>query len=100
MSARRTPRKWPLLQPPFKTFYSNEAIEVLGHDADSKMPEAPHDNETYEGALNRAQACYELGGADCYVGLESGLVERYGHFFEEALGGYHGIEWQEANRIL
>ena len=68
----------------FQDFYVNEVIEAVSHDADSKMPEAPHDSETYKGALNRAQECYELGGADYYVGLESGLVERYGHFFEEA----------------
>ena len=59
-------------------------IEVEGHNADSKVPEAPHDKETFEGALNRALDCQSRGKADYYVGLESGLLERYGNYFEEA----------------
>lgn len=54
------------------------------HDAQSGVPEAPHDQETYLGALNRALACVDHGDTDYYVGIESGLVERYGHMFEEA----------------
>lgn len=68
----------------FQEFFADGEIEVSSHDAQSKVPEAPHDNETYEGALNRALECYSIGGGDYYVGLESGLVERYGHYFEEA----------------
>ena len=58
--------------------------EVVGRDVTSGVPEAPRDQQTYDGARNRALACAELGGADYYVGVESGLVERYGHMFEEA----------------
>lgn len=68
----------------FAGFFSNPSIEVTSYDAESKVPEAPHDHETYEGALNRARECFEIGGSDYYIGIESGLVERYGHFFEEA----------------
>jgi len=68
----------------FENFYAENTVIVAGHDADSKMPEAPLDQQTYDGALNRAEACFALGSADYYVGLESGLVERYGHTFEEA----------------
>lgn len=68
----------------FQDFFADSQIEVASHDVQSKVPEAPHDNETYEGALNRALECYGGGGFDYYVGLESGLVERYGHYFEEA----------------
>lgn len=60
------------------------SIQVIGFRADSRMPEAPHDEETYKGALNRALACEQSGVADCYIGIESGLVERYGNCFEEA----------------
>ena len=60
------------------------SVEVVPHDAASGVPEAPHDRETYEGALNRALECQKLGSADYYVGAESGLVDRYGNFFEEA----------------
>jgi inosine/xanthosine triphosphatase len=68
----------------FQDFFSTETIEVFDHNANSKVPEAPHDRQTYDGALNRAKECLMTGQADYYVGLESGLAERYGHHFEEA----------------
>jgi non-canonical (house-cleaning) NTP pyrophosphatase len=34
--------------------------------------------------MNRAKECVTISTADYYVGIESGLVKRYGHFFEEA----------------
>lgn len=59
-------------------------LEVIAHDTDSLVPEAPHGKETFEGAMNRAKECALTGEADYYVGIESGLVQRYGNFFEEA----------------
>jgi len=68
----------------FKNFFAGETIEVIGYDAQSKVPEAPHGEQTYIGAQNRARQCFNIGSADYYVGLESGLIERYDHYFEEA----------------
>jgi inosine/xanthosine triphosphatase len=68
----------------FKTIFGSEDITVAGYPASSKVPDAPHGQETYEGAFNRANECLKLGSADYYVGIESGLVERYGNMFEEA----------------
>lgn len=68
----------------FKITLNTEDIVVKSHNAESKVPEAPRNEETYKGALNRAQECHKLGSADYYVGIESGLVERYGNMFEEA----------------
>jgi inosine/xanthosine triphosphatase len=68
----------------FKSVLHLEDLIVEGVDAQSGVPEAPHGQETYQGAYNRAVACYKGGGADYYIGIESGLVERYGHKFEEA----------------
>ncbi|MBC7943123.1 DUF84 family protein [Candidatus Saccharibacteria bacterium] len=59
-------------------------ITITNYNAQSNVPEAPHGQETYNGALNRAKECYKIGSADYYVGIESGLVERYGNMFEEA----------------
>jgi len=59
-------------------------VEVSGYSANSMVAEAPHDEETFQGALNRALDCEKHGEADYYIGIESGLVERYGNFFEEA----------------
>lgn len=68
----------------FRSVFDVKDITVMGFPAESKVPEAPHDRETYEGAFNRAKECFCLGSADYYVGIESGLVERYDNMFEEA----------------
>lgn len=68
----------------FQEVLDAPSLEVVAHDAKSLVPEAPHDKETYDGATNRAKECQTVGLADYYVGIESGLVKRYGHFFEEA----------------
>ncbi len=68
----------------FRDFFHDQQIEVISRNADSGVPEAPHDQETYDGAMNRARECASAGQADYYVGIESGLVKRYGHYFEEA----------------
>jgi inosine/xanthosine triphosphatase len=68
----------------FKDILGVTEIDVEKHDATSGVPEAPHDEETYQGALNRAHECFTIGSANYYVGIESGLVKRYGNMFEEA----------------
>jgi inosine/xanthosine triphosphatase len=68
----------------FKEVLGIDNLEIVAHNAESKVPEAPHGHETYDGALNRAMECYTIGSADYYIGIESGLVKRYGNLFEEA----------------
>lgn len=68
----------------FRSVLGAEDVTVESLDADSKVPEAPHDEETYLGAYNRAIECVREGGSDYYIGIESGLLERYGNMFEEA----------------
>lgn len=77
-------KKITIVQSVFTEVLSDANISVSAHHADSQVPEAPHNKETYQGALNRATECASIGGADYYVGIESGLVERYGNMFEEA----------------
>lgn len=60
------------------------SLEVDSYDAASLVPDAPHNEDTYRGAVNRARECREKFQADYYVGIESGLAERYGNYFEEA----------------
>src|SRR5690606_21361072 len=62
----------------------HENFTVEGFDADSRVPETPWDRQTYDGARNRARHCKEQNMGDYFIGLESGLIERYGHIFEEA----------------
>lgn len=57
---------------------------VVGADIASGVPPTPCDEQTLIGARARARGAQTLGGAEWYVGLESGLVERYGNMFEEA----------------
>jgi non-canonical (house-cleaning) NTP pyrophosphatase len=59
--------------------------EVLGFAAKSGVPETPWDKETHDGARNRALATKQsIDDTDYCIGLESGLIERYGNVYEEA----------------
>lgn len=80
----RNQKKVAVVRSVFEQVIGQDEIEILTYDAPSGVPEAPHDKETFDGALNRAKYCESIGGADYYVGIESGLVERYGKYFEEA----------------
>lgn len=61
-------------------------ISIEGYEAASGVPETPYDAETFHGAQNRARdaKAHMPAAADYYIGLESGLVEQYGHIYEEA----------------
>ena len=62
----------------------NEIIMIEGYGAISGVPETPYDQQTFDGARNRANGSKEnVPNADLYIGIESGLVERYGHIYEE-----------------
>lgn len=68
-----------------KQIVNEGEVEVTGYPARSQVSETPWDKETFKGACNRAVDCKSnIGGADYFIGLESGLVERYGRIFEEA----------------
>jgi len=62
----------------------NQECKVIGYPANSNVPDTPYDRQTYEGSRNRALDSQKSGEADYYIGLESGLVERYDHIYEEA----------------
>lgn len=76
-------RKIDVVKKVFQQYHDTE-ITIEGLKAPSGVSDTPYDKETYTGAQNRANYCKENGEADIYVGLESGLVERYGHLYEEA----------------
>ncbi len=60
-------------------------VSVEGCPSDSKVPDTPYDKQTYDGSRNRALGAKNTEpGADFFIGLESGLIERYGHIYEEA----------------
>jgi inosine/xanthosine triphosphatase len=60
-------------------------VEIESYPAQSGVSETPWERETYEGAKNRAvDAKSNTGQSEYYIGLESGLVERYGQVYEEA----------------
>ncbi len=57
---------------------------IRGEDVASGVPDTPWDEQTKLGAVNRARRISETH-ADIYaIGLESGLVTRYGNTYEEA----------------
>jgi non-canonical (house-cleaning) NTP pyrophosphatase len=78
-------RKIDVVRKVFTQNYANKEIDFQGHSASSLVPDTPYDKQTHDGAINRAIACVESHPkADFYVGLESGLISRYGELFEEA----------------
>ena len=79
----RSDRKIECVKKVFSSF-ARGPVEAAGFKADSGVPETPYDRQTFNGARNRAIHCRQGGEADFYIGLESGLVERYGHMYEEA----------------
>lgn len=63
----------------------NDNISIIGHNAKSQMPDTPYDKQTFDGAKNRAlDSKTHIADGNFYIGLESGLIERYGHIYEEA----------------
>ena len=63
--------------------YISETFSLIPQQIQSLVPDTPYDHETLQGAGNRARALSEKHTADLFVGLESGLIERYGNMFEE-----------------
>jgi len=62
-----------------------DGTTLLGIKAPSGVPDTPYDKDTYIGALNRAEFCKTSEpDADMWIGIESGLVDRYGNLYEEA----------------
>jgi len=74
-----------ILQQFTKNKLLKEQVELIGKDIDSNMPLTPYNKETFLGAKNRATKLrYQFKNCgQIYVGLESGLVKRYNHLYEE-----------------
>lgn len=70
-------------------FYFDK-VEVIGIKVPSGVPDQPINDETLRGAENRAAILKELNkterlDADFFIGVEGGIVEKYGRWF--AFGG-------------
>lgn len=61
-----------------------EEVGLTGIDVLSGFGETPIGEQTKTGAYNRAKALGEGYECDYTIGIESGLVERYGDTYEEA----------------
>lgn len=78
-------RKIATVEKVLRPLFADQEIEVSGVTAASGVPETPWDKQTFDGALARARNARNASpDADWTVGVESGLVERYGHIYEEA----------------
>ncbi|MFH0735188.1 MAG: inosine/xanthosine triphosphatase [bacterium] len=60
--------------------------EVLGIDVNSSVPNQPINNDTFEGAKNRALELFKCNStnnlaADYFVGIEGGIMELYNIWF-------------------
>jgi non-canonical (house-cleaning) NTP pyrophosphatase len=81
----RSERKINSVKKVLESLVTHQIFDIESLSTNSNVPETPYDKETYDGALNRALECKEKNPeADYFIGIESGLVERYGHTYEEA----------------
>jgi len=67
-----------------------EDIEVIGMKVNSQVPDQPVNDETFEGAKNRALALKKINdeqkiGAKFFTGIEGGIINTYGRWL--AFGG-------------
>lgn len=78
-------RKIDVAEKVIKQLFGEKDIQIEGYAAASLMPDTPYDKQTFDGARNRAlDSKKHIIDGDYYIGLESGLIERYGHIYEEA----------------
>lgn len=78
-------RKIDVVKKVVREIFLDPEIIMQGFAAVSGVPETPWDKETFDGARNRAvHVRKNFSEADFAIALESGLVERYGHVYEEA----------------
>jgi inosine/xanthosine triphosphatase len=72
----------------FSKYFDN--VEVIGMKVDSKVPDQPINDQTFEGARNRALELKKINeekklGAKFFVGIEGGIIKLYSKWF--AFGG-------------
>jgi non-canonical (house-cleaning) NTP pyrophosphatase len=63
----------------------NIQFSIRAYNVESQVPDTPFGNQTIQGAKNRVETLFNrfYEEADLFVGLESGLIERYGNIYEE-----------------
>lgn len=77
----KNPVKIEAVREAFSRFFPS--VEVVGKEVSSSVPRQPKNQETFEGAKNRALAVKALGAdADFFVGLEGGIIEAFSKWFE------------------
>ncbi|MCB0751027.1 MAG: inosine/xanthosine triphosphatase, partial [Ignavibacteriae bacterium] len=80
----KNPVKINAVKETFALYY--ESIEVIGISVKSNVPEQPINDETYQGAKNRALALQKLNAsenynADFFVGIEGGIQNTFNKWF-------------------
>jgi inosine/xanthosine triphosphatase len=79
----KNPAKIKAVEIGFTTIWPNETFEFMGLEVESGVPAQPmSDAESIQGARNRARKAQEELGADYGVGLEGGLQEIAGLWFD------------------
>lgn len=66
-------------------YLASVQYKIVSKNIESNVPHTPFNDQTFEGAKNRAEMLLNLykSTGDYFVGIESGLVEREGALFEE-----------------
>jgi len=80
----QNPVKIEAVKEAFSKYFDN--VEVIGMKVDSKVPDQPINEETFEGAKNRALELKRINeeknlGAKFFVGIEAGIIKLYSKWF-------------------
>ncbi|MGA8262882.1 MAG: inosine/xanthosine triphosphatase [Ignavibacteriaceae bacterium] len=80
----KNPVKISSVENAFKKYFGN--VEVIGINVDSKVSDQPVNEETFDGAKNRAFELIEKNkienlDADYFVGIEGGIIQLYSKWF-------------------
>jgi len=80
----QNPVKIEAVKDAFTLFYKE--IEVIGISVNSNVPAQPVNNQTFEGAKNRALELQKINSkkdlqANFFIGIEGGIQENYGRWF-------------------
>ncbi len=82
--ATRNKRKLSAVRSVLQKMDIGENFDIFARSVSSGVPDTPFGKETKQGAINRAKnAQLQDPACDMYIGMESGLVNRYGDMFEE-----------------
>ena len=92
----KNPVKFLAVKQAFRKVFPEEKIEWATFKADSQVPDQPFNEETIQGAKNRARHARAEHKADFGVGLEGGILEMDNKGF---ICGFVAVDWESGHGV-